>query len=153
MPNTIVQYAGEKVLMKRSETSIEKNRDFFDGDIRKMAINNQHFRRVIYTGPYAQLVVMSIPSGEDIGEKILLNTDQVLVIVEGEGRAILNGQEQLAQEHSVIFVTAGTRHNIRNTGRKALKTVTVYAPSEYADGTTQKTREDAMLLDHEASFR
>jgi mannose-6-phosphate isomerase-like protein (cupin superfamily) len=148
MAKATVQHAGEKVVMKRKGMCVKKNRDFFDGDIREIAIENHFFRQVIYTGPYSQLVVMSIPSGEDVGEKILLNTDVVLVIVEGQGQVILNGKEQLAREHGVIFVTAGTRHNIKNTGSKALKVVTVYAPSEYADGTVQKTKEEAMMLAH-----
>lgn len=130
--------------MKHRQMHIEKNRDFLEGDIKQIAKRNQFFRQVIYTGPHCQLVVMSIPPGEDIGERILMNTDQIFVAVQGEGQAMLNGQVQPAEENSVIFVTAATRHNLKNTGSKPLKLVTVYAPSEYADGTVQRTKDEAL---------
>jgi mannose-6-phosphate isomerase-like protein (cupin superfamily) len=130
--------------MKHQEIHLEKNRDFLDGDLKKIAKQNDSFRQVIYTGPHCQLVVMSIRPGEDIGEKIHMNTDQILVTVDGTGEATLNGQVQPVEENTVIFVTAATRHNVRNTGRRALKLVMVYAPPEYADGTLQSTKDEAM---------
>lgn len=84
---------------------------------------------------------MSIPPGEDIGEEVHANTDQIVVIVDGDAEAIVDGRPELAGEHNIIFVTAGTRHNIRNTGTKELKLFTVYAPPEHKDGTVHKTRE------------
>jgi mannose-6-phosphate isomerase-like protein (cupin superfamily) len=42
-----------------------------------------------------------------------------------------------------IFVPAGTRHNIKNTGKKPLKLYTLYAPPEHADGTVHRTKADA----------
>lgn len=129
--------------MKTSESQIERNPKFFDGDIKKLAKTSRFFRQVIYTGPHSQLVVMSIPPGEEIGEEVHASTDQVLVIVDGDGEAFLDGRQQPAREHNVIFVTAGTLHNIKNTGKKELKLFTVYAPPEHKDGTVHKTREEA----------
>ncbi len=130
--------------MKYKDIHVENNARVFEGDIKRIAKDNDFFRRVLYTGPHSQLVVMSIPVGDDIGEETHANTDQILFVVDGEGQAILNGQVQPAEEHSVIFVTAGTRHNIKNIGHKALKLFTVYAPPEHAEGTVHKTKEDAM---------
>jgi len=130
--------------MKIHEPKVERNTKFFDGNIKKLAKTNSFFRQVIYTGPYSQLVVMSIPPGEDIGEEVHANTDQILVIVDGDAEAIVDGRPEPAGEHNVIFVTAGTRHNIRNIGTKELKLFTVYAPPEHKDGTVHKTREEAM---------
>ena len=122
----------------------QSNSRFFEGDIKKIAKDNRFFRQVIYTGPHSQLVVMSIPPGEEIGEEAHPKTDQLLVIVDGEGQAVLDGKQQPADEHNVIFVTAGTVHNIKNTGRKALKLFTVYSPPAHAEGTVHKTREEAI---------
>ena len=122
----------------------QSNSRFFEGDIKKIAKDNRFFRQVIYTGPHSQLVVMSIPPGEEIGEEAHPKTDQLLVIVDGEGQAVLDGKRQPADEHNVIFVTAGTVHNIKNTGRKALKLFTVYSPPAHAEGTVHKTREEAI---------
>jgi len=129
--------------LKTSESQIERNSKFFDGNIKKLAKTNRFFRQVIYTGPHSQLVAMRIPPGEEIGEEVHAGTDQVLVIVDGEGEAFLDGRQQPTREHTVIFVTAGTLHNIKNTGKKELKLFTVYAPPEHKDGTVHKTREEA----------
>jgi len=130
--------------MKHKPTHTEDTPEFFDGNIKKAAKDNTFFRRVVYTGPHCQLAVMNIPVGEDIGEEVHPNTDQILVIIDGHGEAILNGQVQPAKQHSVIFVTAGTRHNINNIGHKPLKLATVYAPPEHAGGVVHKTKEEAM---------
>jgi mannose-6-phosphate isomerase-like protein (cupin superfamily) len=130
--------------MKHQAKHVEPNPSFFEGDIKKIAKTNQFFRQVIYTGAHSQLVVMSIPPGEEIGEETHSRIDQLFVIVEGEGQAVLDGQQQTADEHNVIFVTAGTPHNLKNPGRKALKLFTVYSPPAHAAGTIHKTREEAM---------
>lgn len=130
--------------MNLHEPKVERNTKFFDGNIRTLAKTNPFFRQVLYTGPYSQLVVMSIPPGEEIGAEVHANTDQILVIVDGDGEAIVDGKHEPAREHSVIFVTAGTRHNIRNKGTKELKLFTIYAPAEHKDGTVHKTREEAL---------
>jgi mannose-6-phosphate isomerase-like protein (cupin superfamily) len=41
-------------------------------------------------------------------------------------------------------VPAGTRHDIRNTGEKRLRLVTIYSPPHHPPGTVHATRGDAM---------
>lgn len=130
--------------MKSHEPYAEQNPRFFEGNIKKIATENRYFRQVLHTGPHSQLVVMSIPPGEEIGEEVHSKTDQLLVIVDGKGEAVLDEKRQPADEHNVIFVTAGTVHNIRNTGNKDLKLFTVYSPPAHAAGAIHKTREEAM---------
>jgi mannose-6-phosphate isomerase-like protein (cupin superfamily) len=130
--------------MRTHEPEVDSTTKFFDGNIKKLAEANSFFRQVLYTGPYCQLVVMSIPPGEEIGTEVHANTDQILVIVEGNGEAIVDGRHKPAGEHNVVFVTAGTRHNVRNIGTKELKLFTIYAPPEHKEGTVHKTRDEAM---------
>ena len=131
-------------IMRIHEPQVDRTTRFFDGNIKKLAKTNSFFRQVLYTGAYSQLVLMSIAPGEDIGDEVHANTDQILVVVDGDGEAIVDGRNEPAREHNVIFVTAGTRHNIRNIGTKELKLFTIYAPPEHNDGTVHKTREEAM---------
>ena len=112
-------------------------------DIKKLTKENTNFRKVLYTGMKMQIVAMNIPVGEDIGEEVHPNTEQVLFFVDGEGDAILNGEARHFKEHDVVFVPAGTVHNFKNTGDEDLKLFTVYAPPEHADGTIHATKEDA----------
>ena len=130
--------------MKRREEFVERNPRFFDGNIKRITLSNRFFRQVIYTGPHSQLVVMTLPAGEEIGEEVHPKTDQLLVIVDGEGEAVLDGKRQSADEHNIIFVTAGTRHNVKNTGGKELKLFTIYSPPAHAPGVVHKTRQEAM---------
>lgn len=116
----------------------------YNVDIKKLAKENTNFREVVHTGKYSQLVLMNIPVGEEIGNEVHNETDQLLVFIGGEGEAILNNTEkQKVEEHSVVFVPAGTWHNFINTGDEDLKLFTIYAPPTHKDGTVHVTRQDA----------
>ena len=62
-------------------------------DISQKARQNNYFRQVLETGEHTQIVVMSIAPGGEIGEEVHTENDQVLYFVEGEGKAILDGEE------------------------------------------------------------
>lgn len=118
-------------------------------DIKKLTKENTNFRTVLHTGTYSQIVAMSIPVGTDIGEEVHPTTDQLIFIVDGKGIAILNGEIRTIEEHDVVFIPAGTTHNIQNSDDEALKLFTIYAPAEHADGTVHKTKEDAQREESE----
>jgi mannose-6-phosphate isomerase-like protein (cupin superfamily) len=118
-------------------------------DIVKRAKANSYFREVLATGPYSQIVVMSIPPGGDIGEEVHDDVDQTLVFVQGEGQAILDGESSAAAVDRLVHVPAGTRHNFVNTGKVDLRLYTIYAPPEHKPGTIHKTKAEADAA-HEA---
>lgn len=115
----------------------------FNIDIIEATKGNELFRRVLSTGPNAQVVVMTIPAGEEIGEEVHEHVDQVLAIVAGEGVAILEGQESHIGPDRLVHVPAGLRHNIVNRGSVPLRLYTVYAPPEHAPGTVHATKAEA----------
>lgn len=115
----------------------------FHGNIQQLALENTNYRKVIYTGPHMQLVLMSIPVGGDIGMETHKTTDQVLFIVAGKGKTILSGQESPIAAKDVIFVPAGTEHNFVNTEKEDLKLYTVYAPPNHPDGIVEATKIEA----------
>jgi len=121
----------------------------FNEDIVKRAKANSYFREVLATGPHSQIVVMSIPPGGDIGEEVHDDVDQVLVLVGGEGQAILDGETSSVSVGRLVHVPAGTRHNFVNTGEIDLRLYTIYAPPEHEPGTIHKTRAEADAA-HEA---
>ena len=104
---------------------------------------NEDFRRVLYTGRYAQLVLMRLKPGEEIGEEVHEDVDQILTFVSGEGMAILDGEESRVTRDHLVHVPAGTRHNIVNTGSLDLRLYTVYAPPQHKDGTIHVTKAEA----------
>ena len=112
-------------------------------DIGAAARTNDQFRRVLSTGPHAQVVVMSIPPGGEIGEEVHAGLDQVLVFVEGSGIAILDGVEAVVGPDTLVHVPAAARHNVVNRGTGDLRLFTVYAPPQHARGTVHRTKADA----------
>ena len=115
----------------------------FNQDIVARARANSWFREVLSTGPHSQVVVMSIPVGGEIGEEVHDPVDQVLVCVDGEGLAVLEGERSPVHPGHLVHVPAGTRHNLVNRGGYDLKLYTVYAPPQHAVGTIHRTKAEA----------
>jgi mannose-6-phosphate isomerase-like protein (cupin superfamily) len=122
----------------------------FNGDILARAKANAFFREVVSTGPHAQVVVMSIPPGGEIGEEVHSGVDQVLVGVAGEGIAVLEGERSPMPVGCLVHVPAGMRHNFVNEGSVDLKLYTIYAPPEHAPGTIHRTMAEADADDEHA---
>jgi mannose-6-phosphate isomerase-like protein (cupin superfamily) len=115
----------------------------FNEDIVARARANTWFREVLSTGPHCQVVVMSIPVGGEIGEEVHDDVDQVLVCVEGEADAVLEGEHSAVRPGHLVHVPAGTWHNLENTGSIDLKLYTIYAPPQHAVGTIHRTKAEA----------
>ncbi|HEU5349233.1 MAG TPA: cupin domain-containing protein [Ktedonobacterales bacterium] len=120
----------------------------FHDNIVALAQRNEDFRREVITGRYSQVVLMSLPPGEEIGEEVHENVDQTLIFVMGEGKAILNGETSSIALNTIYFVPAGTRHNFINISSGPLKLFTIYAPPEHAPGTVFRTRAEAATEHH-----
>lgn len=112
-------------------------------DVLGKAKANTFFRQVLETGSHTQVVIMSIPPGGEIGEETHTDNDQVLYLVEGQGKVMLNGEEADYKANDLVLVRAGTRHNFKNTGNTDPKIITTYAPPHHPDGTIHKTKEEA----------
>ena len=123
----------------------------FIADIEDQTEENRDFRRVLYTGPHMQLVLMSLAPGEELGEEVHETTDQFFRVEEGKGEVVIDGRETRIESDIAIIVPAGTRHNVRNTGHKPLRFYTLYAPPEHPDGTVHRTRADAERAEHAAA--
>jgi len=111
-------------------------------DIEKLAVENDDFRRVLYTAKNSQLVLMSLKPQEDIGAEIH-KVDQFFRVEEGAGEAVLNGARTPIKAGFAVLVPAGVNHNIINTGTVPLKLYTLYAPPNHRDGVVHKSRSDA----------
>ncbi|MDG4820663.1 cupin domain-containing protein [Asanoa sp. WMMD1127] len=108
-----------------------------------VAEKNPDFRRVLATGKYTQLVVMTIPPDGEIGEEVHETTDQLLTFVSGVGEARVGGEKKPVSAGDLVFVPAGTKHNFVNTGPYPLVLYTVYGPPEHSPGAVHSTKEEA----------
>ncbi len=112
-------------------------------NIEKASLENEDFRKVLYTAKNSQLVLMSLRPGEDIGEEVH-QLDQFIRCEVGEGKAILDGVEHSIGDGFSIVVPAGALHNIVNTSSdRAMKLYTVYSPPNHRDGIIHATKAEA----------
>ncbi|MDR7482510.1 MAG: cupin domain-containing protein [Armatimonadota bacterium] len=58
-------------------------------------------------------------------------SDQWLYVISGTGEAVVDGRRVTLAPGGLLLIEAGEPHEIRNTGRRALVTVNVYAPPVY----------------------
>ena len=114
------------------------------GAIEKQTLDNNYFRRVLFTGKHAQLVVMCLQPGEEIGNEVHMNVDQFFRIEEGEAIFVFNGKEKhTAKDGDAVIVPAGTYHNVINASKIRLKLYTIYSPPNHPDKTIHKTKSEA----------
>jgi mannose-6-phosphate isomerase-like protein (cupin superfamily) len=104
---------------------------------------NDAFRRELITGAHSQLVAMTLRPGEEIGEEVHDDVDQIFLFVAGRCETVLDGERSPARSGEVVFVRAGTRHNVVNSGDAPLRLLTIYAPPEHPTGTVHMTKEEA----------
>ena len=112
-------------------------------NIERATVDNEDFRRVLYTGKNLQLVLMTLPPGCDIGEEVHEDRDQFFRIEQGEGVIRIDGAENRVEDDFAVIIPAGARHNVINTGSAPLRLYTIYAPPEHRDGVVHPTKEDA----------
>lgn len=117
--------------------------------LEKATIYNSYFRREMWTGKYAQITVMSIPVGGEVGKEVHEDLDQILVVEQGSAAVFMAKEDGdlpfagVATEGWAILVPSGTYHNIVNDGRMPLKMFSIYAPPKHPVGTLQRTKAEA----------
>ncbi len=124
------------------------------GNIEETTLDNETFRTVLFTGTHAQLTVMNLEPGEEIGWEAHPDLDQFLRIEEGRGRVEMGStQDRIDEKHdleddSAVVVPAGHWHNVVNTGTGPLKLYSLYAPPEHPAGTVHATKAEADAAEH-----
>jgi mannose-6-phosphate isomerase-like protein (cupin superfamily) len=119
-------------------------------NIESETIANDNFRKVLYTAPHSQLVLMSLKAGEDIGMEIHSDNDQFFRVEKGQGKIIIDGNEYDVSDGFAVVIPAGSEHNVINTGSDSLKLYTIYSPAHHRDQVLHATKEEAM--ENEESF-
>jgi mannose-6-phosphate isomerase-like protein (cupin superfamily) len=122
-------------------------------DIEKATVENEDFRRVLYTGEHLQLVLMTLQPGDEIGEEVHPDRDQFFRIEQGEGAIDIDGRENRVEDDFAVIVPAGARHNVRNIGSQPLRLYTIYGPPEHKDQVVQSTKEEADARHHDEEWQ
>lgn len=132
MPLGIIFSLRSKI-MKGYKTNIEKD-----------TLENNNFRKVLYTGKHSQLVLMSLAPKEEIGMEVHEENDQFFRFEKGQGKCVIDGNEYEVSDGSAVVVPAGAQHNIINiSDTEELKLYTIYSPAHHKDGIIHSTKEEA----------
>jgi mannose-6-phosphate isomerase-like protein (cupin superfamily) len=114
------------------------------GNITKLTLKNDNYRKVIETGSHQQIVLMSLKPKEEIGMEIHKKVDQFIRIEKGMCLAIIGkGDSQKKyklKDDYFIIIPAGTYHNIINIGTGKLKLYSIYAPPNHKPNTINKNK-------------
>jgi mannose-6-phosphate isomerase-like protein (cupin superfamily) len=114
----------------------------FNKDMVELANKNELWQKEVYRDPKIQVVLMSIPAGEEIGMETH-PADQTTYIVSGDAQVVIDGKSTKAGPNHMVVVPKGSEHNIVNKGKDALKLFSVYAPPAEPEGAAFKTKEEA----------
>lgn len=116
----------------------------FCQNIEKETLENENFRKVLYTGKHSQLVLMSLKPNEEIGMEAHEENDQFFRFEKGQGKVIIDGNEYQVSDGSAVFVPAGAQHNVINVSNvEELKLYTIYSPAHHQDGVVRATKAEA----------
>ena len=116
----------------------------FSIDIEEATLENENFRKVLYTSKHSQLVLMSLKPKEQIGMEVHEENDQFFRFEKGQGKCIINGNEYKVGKGSAVIVPAGAQHNIINTLKTgSLKLYTIYSPPVHKDQIVRVTKAEA----------
>lgn len=113
-------------------------------NIEKETLDNENYRKVLYTAKHSQLVLMSLKPKEEIGMETHPDNDQFFRFERGKGKVIIEENEYEVKDGSAIIVPAGASHNVINvSGKEELKLYTIYSPAHHKDGIVRSTKEEA----------
>jgi len=114
----------------------------FNKDMVDLASKNTLWQKEVYRDAKVQIVLMSIPAGEEIGAETH-SADQTTFIVAGEAQVTIDGHNTRAGPNHLVVVPKGAEHNIVNKGSGELKLFSVYAPPAEPEGAAFRTKAEA----------
>ncbi len=118
--------------------------------LNKATLENNSFRKVLYTSTHSQLVLMNLKPKEEIGEEIHSENDQFFRFESGHGRCTIDGNEYIVEGGDALIIPAGAKHNIINIdSTKDLKMYTIYSPPHHKDGIIRNTKKEAEMDEEE----
>ncbi|MGZ3777373.1 MAG: cupin domain-containing protein [Mucilaginibacter sp.] len=126
----------------------------FKTNIEKETLENNNFRKVLYTAKYSQIVLMSLLPGEEIGMETHEKNDQFFRFESGKGKCIIDGNEYEVKDGDAVTVPGGAKHNVINTSDKVdLKLYTIYSPPNHEDGIIRRTKNEAETINEKFDGR
>jgi quercetin dioxygenase-like cupin family protein len=107
---------------------------------------NTNWKLAFATAKHGQIVFMNISPSTNPKNEIGMEThpfDQIILVVEGNGKAELDGKVSTVNSGDLIFIPEGTAHNVMNLNQeKPLKIVSFYSSNDMPANQTYKKKTD-----------
>ena len=111
------------------------------------AKKNENCKLALVTGKDAQVVFMSITPKTNPKNDIGMEThefDQVIFVVEGQAKSVLNGKNSTVAKGDMIFIPQGIPHNFINlNAKKPFKIISIYSATDIPEKAIYKHKSDA----------
>jgi quercetin dioxygenase-like cupin family protein len=134
-----LQASEEKVKSQQFQPTVVKR--FLDE-----AKKNKNWKTAFLTGGEEQIVFMNISPLTNPNNEIGNEThpfDQVIFIVEGNGKAIVNDNPTPVTDGDLIFIPKGTAHNVVNLDKEnELKVVSFYSKNDIPKNAVYQRKAD-----------
>lgn len=112
------------------------------------AKKNDNWKLAFVTGKDAQVVFMNVTPQTNPNNEIGMEThkfDQVIFVVEGKAKAVLDGKESIVQANDMIYVPQGVPHNFINlNANKPFKIISIYSDTDIPLNAVYKKKSDAI---------
>src|SRR5690554_1302246 len=105
MSGTLLAFNGTNLGVIMNKLVLNRSRGVkgFVEDIEKLTVENDNFRKVLYTGKHLQLVLMTLQPGEEIGSEVHEGHDQFFRIEEGNGRVMIDDNSYDIEDDDAII--------------------------------------------------
>ena len=112
----------------------------------EMAKRNENWKLALVTGKDAQVVFMNITPKTNPNNEIGMEThkfDQVIFVVEGQAKSVLNGKNSTVTAGDMIFIPQGTPHNFINLNvKRPFKIISIYSATDIPENAVYKHKSD-----------
>jgi mannose-6-phosphate isomerase-like protein (cupin superfamily) len=113
-------------------------------DLLQSTFDNKAFRRVVATGEFCQLVLMSLKKGEGLEDEQLEN-DKIFLVLHGKAELTVTQGTGELKEGNCMLVMSETKYRLINTGEQEAKLIVVFSPAVLGEDTVDSTAVDAIM--------
>lgn len=142
---TLVSFLFSQTVSAKMEKKMNTSASVYPQMLEKAKINN-NWKVAFATASHGQVVFMNISKETNPKNEIGMEThpfDQVILVVEGNGKALLDGKTSNVQTGDMIFIPQGTSHNVVNLNNdKSLKIISFYSSNDIAANTVYQKKSD-----------
>ena len=98
--------------------------------MKRTRVESDRWFEVLQETGTAQAAVMTLSPGQSTGgpDNYHAKSDQWLYVIEGEGRAVIDGEPARLTGGDLLCIEAGETHEIENTGDVPQRTLSLYVP-------------------------